>query len=284
MPANTSISVVVTHRNRPDQVASAVQSLLQQSRRADEIIIVDDASTRPARLGLDALASIAKIHANPVNLGPSASRNRGTAEASGDFVAFLDDDDVCLPHRLETQLRYLTDHPECGLVGSGAWAVTSPGRREYWGERETGAKRLGDALQRTAAMAGTIFARRHVLTQHGGFDQRLRWFEDFELGIRLLNSGVGLHFIGEPLVEYRLGAQGRASSRAIRMIASHASIVWRYRALYRKELGRFGATRVVSDVCRLYGRQGGLVGSALWLLAGGVQRLVGAPTSPTSPR
>ena len=131
----------------------------------------------------------------------------GCSLAAGEWVAFLDDDDECLPDRLERQLAYVSSHPDCEFLGGGVWRVTLQGKREYWGERETGRKTTREVLTRTAAMAQTILARKATLIRVGGFRSDLRRMEDFELGIRLAAAGVAPHYLAEPLCLLSAGAR-----------------------------------------------------------------------------
>jgi GT2 family glycosyltransferase len=270
-----TVSVVITHCNRPEQLRAAVQSVQGQTRLPDEVLIVDDMSAAEVKRAIRDLSSVAKIHHNDRNLGPSGSRNAGVAQASGEWVAFLDDDDLYLPHRLEKQLAYLRQNPDCGYLGGAAWGITSQGTKEYWGERETGPKSLREVLTRTAAIPSTVLAKQDVLIRNGGFTPKLRWLEDFELGIRLVAAGVGVHFLAEPLILYRHGDDDQATARGLQMLVSHLAIIFRYRALYRREFGTLGAWQMVARVCRKRGRRAGLPGTVLWGLAHAVYRLTG---------
>ena len=278
--SDPTVSVVVTHRNRPEQLRAAVLSVRQQTRPPDEVLIVDDVSDPEVKRAIEDLSGDARIHHNDRNLGPSGSRNAGLAEADGEWVAFLDDDDLYLPERLEKQLGYLRHNPDCEYLGSAAWSVSSEGTKEYWGERQTGPKDLREVLTRTAAIPSTVLARKDVLVRGGGFAPEIRWMEDFELGIRLVANGVGVHFLAEPLVLYRHGEDDQATARGRRMLVSHLAIVFRYRALYRREFGLLGAWQMAARVCRKRGRRAGLPGKLLWGLGHGVHRLIRDPMGP----
>ena len=278
--SDPTVSVVITHRNRPEQLRAAVLSVQRQTRRPDEVLIVDDVSAPDVRRAIEDLSDVAKIHHNDRNLGPSGSRNAGLAEAAGQWVAFLDDDDLYLPERLEKQLGYLRKNPDCEYLGSGAWGVSSGGTKEYWGERQTGPKDLREVLTRTAAIPSTVLARKDVLIRSGGFPPKIRWLEDFELGIRLVARGVGVHFLAEPLVLYRQGEDDQATARGRRMLVSHLAIVFRYRALYCREFGLLGAWQMAARVCRKRGRRAGLPGKVLWGLGHAVHRVIGDPMGP----
>jgi len=277
--ARPRTSLVLTHYNRPGKLKVALESVLAQSVPPDEIVIVDDASTAAAREALRGLSSVARIHEHERNLGPSAARNTGLAVASGERVAFLDSDDVCLPQRLEREQEYLAENPGCEVMGGSAWRVSPDGSREYWGERTTGPKSLKEVLTRTAAIPSTMMGRRDRLAA-SGFQPDLRGMEDFELGIRLVASGVRFDYLAEPLVLYA-STPGQLSSRWWGMLRDHLYVVMKHRRLYRQEFGSLATLKVAARVCRKYGhRRTGLPG---WVVRGAgeaVYLLAGDPLGP----
>ncbi|MDB5482523.1 MAG: glycosyl transferase family 2 [Caulobacteraceae bacterium] len=113
-----SVSVIIPAYNACGFIRRAIDSVLDQSVAADEIIVIDDASTDDTRT---LVASLAQTHpqirliALPANGGPSAARNAGIAAASGDWIAILDADDAWKPGRLERLLEVAADHA-CDLV------------------------------------------------------------------------------------------------------------------------------------------------------------------------
>jgi glycosyltransferase involved in cell wall biosynthesis len=113
-------TVVIPTRNRGQRVGRAVTSAQAQTVDDIEIVVVDDASTDETATVLDAIAaadSRVRVVRNVEPGGAAAARNRGLDEAGSGFVAFLDDDDRWLPHKLERQLALLSLHPDLVLVG-----------------------------------------------------------------------------------------------------------------------------------------------------------------------
>src|SRR5690242_17320443 len=94
------ISVIVTHYNRPQLLAEALESIQSQTCPPDEIIVVDDCSASELRRQLFKFKNVSRIYYNPINLGLSASRNIGVHIARNPWVAFLDDDDLYHPMKL----------------------------------------------------------------------------------------------------------------------------------------------------------------------------------------
>lgn len=119
MASSPEITVLMPVYNGERFLADAIESILCQSRRDFELLVLDNGST-------DGSASIAgayddpriRILRNEANLGLVKSRNQGIREARGKYVAFLDCDDIALPHRLRIQYEFLENNPEFALVGS----------------------------------------------------------------------------------------------------------------------------------------------------------------------
>ncbi|MFY9682798.1 MAG: glycosyltransferase family 2 protein, partial [Candidatus Sulfotelmatobacter sp.] len=112
-PATSDISVVIPYYNREMFVDEAVQSVLGQTIKPLEIIIVNDCSRESSRRYLDRYAEMCKIVDLTENVGLAGARNAGIRAARGQFIAFLDDDDIWLPQKLEVQRQYMDEHPEC---------------------------------------------------------------------------------------------------------------------------------------------------------------------------
>ncbi|MGH7819587.1 MAG: glycosyltransferase family 2 protein, partial [Candidatus Binatia bacterium] len=114
------VSVVMpVLKPHPDYFPQAVESVLGQTLREIELLIVEDPSDRPAAELLSRYADPRIRHfENPTRTSLVEQRNRGIEEARAPYVAFLDSDDVCEPARLEKQLAHLEAHPEIDVLGS----------------------------------------------------------------------------------------------------------------------------------------------------------------------
>jgi len=260
-----SVSVVVPHYNRPDMVPAAIKSICDQTVKPNEILLIDDCSAPQNRASLNELSSSAKIMSTPRNMGLAGARQFGAEKASSEWVAFLDDDDTWLPDKLERQIRYLESHPNVVALGGGTTVRTPDGHEEYWGEKETYRVNLAHALCFTASLVPALLIRRDVLLNLGGFDDSLRYLEDYEFGIRLLASGNETHFIGEPLFIYNRGGRQQASVQHLKMFESELRILKMHAGLARQEFGSAGPLRLKARCCKKYGeRIGGVRGRLLW--------------------
>jgi glycosyltransferase involved in cell wall biosynthesis len=193
----------------PDPVyfPQAVQSVLRQTSPDLELIVVEDPSARSAGEFLSRCPDPRVRHvANPRRTSLLEQRNRGLAEARGDFVAVLDADDVWEPDRLEKQLAFLRDHPEVGVVASLIRIIDEAGR--VCGARVFPLRHeeIARALRRFNPICqSSVLMRTDLVREAGGY--RLKeptGVEDYELWCRLARRGVRFATYPEALVRYRL--------------------------------------------------------------------------------
>jgi glycosyltransferase involved in cell wall biosynthesis len=202
------VSTIIPAYNRAGMLREAVASVLAQTYRPIELIIVDDGSTDETVRVADELAQanpqeIRVIHQS--NTGPGLARETGRQAARGEFIQYLDSDDILLPKKFELQVAGLNAHPECGV----AYGKTQ--YRHSNGEVEPGAwKGSGDKVE--TMFPSFLLARwwdtptplyRSSLCEQAGPWTNLRLEEDWEYDCRIASFGVRLHFSDEFVVEVR---------------------------------------------------------------------------------
>ena len=185
MNAIPLVSVVVPAYNAAGCVHRALDSILAQTWQDQEIIVVDDGSKDDTFRVLSAYGG--RLHVlSQANAGPAAARNYGLRVARGQYVAFLDADDYWLPEKLACQVALLEAHPEIGFCSTASSVVDTQGEHvRDWPCRHADIETL---FMHGAAVSGStsgVLARRELLLEMGGFDERLRGFEDPDLWIRL---------------------------------------------------------------------------------------------------
>ena len=252
MEVGTSdISVVIPYYNRERYIDQAVESVLAQTLKPLEIIIVNDCSKDAARRYLNRYASVCTIIDLPANVGLAASRNAGIKAARGRFVALLDDDDVWLPRKLEVQRKFMAEHPECSGVHSAVWAMTSQQPDRLF--RRFGTWWREDADQTTAVpmtlaqaltndywvIPSTMMFSTEVVRTLGGFDPDFRQVEDREFIVRFCAAGYRIEGIVEPLARRREGHTS-LSGKPWRIFRSDLRMCWKHRALYFRVYGLRG--------------------------------------------
>jgi glycosyltransferase involved in cell wall biosynthesis len=272
---NASISVIVTHHDRPDVIGEAMESVRNQTLQPSEIILVDDCSTPENRARLNEFAGFATIVDTPANLGSGGSRNFGARFANGEWLCFLDDDDLYLPDKLERQMRYLETHRSVEALGGALIMESDGGAREHWGATDTGKIRLADALYYTASMSQALMIRRDLFRDLGGFAPERRCMDDREFGIRLVASGREVHFLGEPLFRYRTDRVKR-SGKWKHMLNGELTALKMHDDLVRREFGRLGPVRLRARCYKKYGlRRGSAVGRSLWAFGSILEAIFG---------
>lgn len=199
-----SVSVVIPTYNRADLLVEAVESVLAQSLRPLEIIVVDDGSTDCTA---QAMAPYRKDieYVRTVHRGVSHARNLGWRMASGSWVAFLDSDDLWLPRKLERQVEVLQGSAETPLCYTDEIWVRNHRRVNPCKHH---AKHSGwifpMCLPRCIISPSSAMIRREVLQQLGGFDESLAVCEDYELWLRL-TARYPVLFLEEKLILKRGG-------------------------------------------------------------------------------
>jgi glycosyltransferase involved in cell wall biosynthesis len=186
MGSKPAISVLMAVYNSPeDYLGAAVASILQQSYRNFEFIIVDDGSDSATgdrlRMWADHDHRI-RLHKLPANVGLTKALNAGLRIARGSYLARQDADDVSEPYRLEAQLEFLAVHPEIDAVGTNATLIDVGSNKI--GEMEIDPELKGLA-QRNLLVHGSMLFRRHVFDVLGGYDERMRLSQDYEIYLRM---------------------------------------------------------------------------------------------------
>jgi glycosyltransferase involved in cell wall biosynthesis len=199
------VSVVIPTHNRRDWLRLTLHSVLQQQNLDLEAIVVDDGSTDDT---VEMLADVAdprvRIIRHDSPRGVSASRNHGAAEARGEWVAFVDDDDLWAPEKLSRQVE------ACTVTGR-TWVYTGSVNideqvRIVGGNPPASPEDVSRLIARQNVIPGggsNVIVRRDEFERVGPFDLRLKNTEDWELWIRLAERGPPA-WVPRPLMAYRV--------------------------------------------------------------------------------
>jgi glycosyltransferase involved in cell wall biosynthesis len=202
------LSVVVTCYEMGDLIKEAVKSVWASRRRPDQILIVDDGSQDEAthqhlkELEIEAAGSrypleIIRLH----NRGLAGARNAGLEAATGEFISFLDGDDLVEPLFYRTALALLDKYPSLGGVAAWAYCFGAGQGDGFWNAPQTEFPFL--FIENSVIVP--CLTRTELLRQIGGYDTRQRYnYEDWELSIRLLGSGRPIITIPMQLLKYRI--------------------------------------------------------------------------------
>ena len=234
------VTAVVTTYDRPESLREALQSVLGQTRPPDEILVVDDGANPATQKTVNAVGEgRVRYHQNPTNLGLAASRNVGLELATGDLIAFLDDDDAWLPEKIERQVRVFEDGEErLGAVYGSVVYVYPDGT-----ERVLQADARGDILPRLLRELNVVkggfsglLLRRMAVQAVGGFDPHLAMREDYELQLRLADAGYLFDFVpGAPTLRYRADGADSLSLKAGQRALGILQVFRKHRTLFESE-------------------------------------------------
>lgn len=202
------VSVIVPCYNREETIGPAMRSIIKQTCYDEilEIIVVDDGSEDNSKQVIreweDRCGKLKYMYQE--NQGVSAARNTGIEHSSGDFIAFLDADDVWLQKRLESQLCFVEKHPDVGLLYTDVYTFGEgvKGRRrgycnQYQYDDENLLRRL--FIENATILPSTTLVNRECFQTVGLFDPSLPQGEDLDLWLRIA-SEYPIQHINEPLV------------------------------------------------------------------------------------
>lgn len=209
------VSVVIPAYNCANYIRESVQSVLSQDYPSIEVIVVDDGSTDGTDRVLSEMGTSIRV-VRQTNGGPAKARNRGVAHANGEFIAFLDGDDVWLPGKLRTQMEYFADHPEVDICFTrfSLWHPradkTFPAPMDFadyipgCGIDEACSGWLyTDLLLDSVICIITVVLRKSVFEHLNGFDETLRVGEDYHFWLRSSRK-FQAHKIAATFALYRL--------------------------------------------------------------------------------
>ena len=224
---------VVIPAYKADHLAQAVESVLAQTFTDYELIIVNDGSPFNIRKALEPYIKAGRIvYIEQENRGVAAARNRGLAEAKGEFLAFLDDDDYWPPDKLEWQVRHLDEHPETGMVLGNTTVVDANGVTKSEQSLAVGQVTARDFLSGNNYIysPGQTLIRRSVLGGGEVFDGRIWGADDFDVWISIARK-AGVDVVPRLAFYYRRHASNANSSpNALRLYESCEMVI-------RKHLG-----------------------------------------------
>ncbi len=194
-----SISVIIPTYNRHHTLKSALNSVLQQSKPAQEIIVIDDGSEDDTRqLMTQAFPNIRYVFQE--NQGVSHARNTGIRHSTGEWIALLDSDDEWLPHKLEMQSQALREHPEFKVCHTEEnWVRNGKRVNPMNKHQKRGGHIFQHCLPLCAMSPSSILIHRSVFEDVGQFDETLPACEDYDLWLRI-TAKYPVLFIEKPQI------------------------------------------------------------------------------------
>lgn len=207
-----SVSVIIPTFDRARVLPRALDSVLAQTRPADEVIVVDDGST-------DGTAELIRARYPQVRLieqsnsGVSAARNRGIEQATGDWIALLDSDDRWLPTKLEAQFELIDQHPGHRLCHTEEiWIRNGKRVNQMDKHRKSGGDIYSQCLPLCVISPSAVLLHRSLLDEVGLFDEELPACEDYDLWLRICAHEPVL-YVETPQIEKTGGHEDQLSRK-----------------------------------------------------------------------
>jgi glycosyltransferase involved in cell wall biosynthesis len=234
------ISVIIPAYNRVTTLARAIDSVLAQSYKVDEIIVVDDGSN-------DATSEVAKVYEEVSllrqnNMGVATARNNGVMMASNEWIAFLDSDDTWHPKKLAFQVAFHKKNPS-SLVSytDEVWIRNEkecPVPKKFHKPEKVLFK---DALDYCNIAPSSVLIEKKYFERVGGFDESMEVCEDYDLWLRILKEGE-IDLIPQKLINKYGGADDQLSMK-------HTFLDrWHVRSLF-KHLDEEGVKEKILSMC-----------------------------------
>lgn len=255
------VTVFIPVYNGEPFLAEAIQSVLGQTYRDFELLVVDDCSTdRSVEIVRSFRDPRIRLERNERNRGRPFTRNRGLELARGEYLAVLDADDVCESERLERSVSFLDANPDVAAVGSAATFIDDGGRPLFVARFPLDSGEIRSRIFATNCfLHSSVTFRRAQVLAIGGYDGRLPQSQDYDLFLRL-SAVHALANLEDPLVRYRVH-DAQVSQRKLasqRRLANAARLSAFEAQRKRGILGPSVQAPDLSLVARLVGREGTL--------------------------
>ena len=212
------ISIIIPVYNGEKYIREAVDSALNQTYKDFEIIVIDDGSKDSTPNILETYGSKIKWKSQE-NKGQASAINEGIKMAKGEYIAYLDADDVCLPERFENQVKYLDEHSNVGLVYSDSYQINENGKIQRIMKSRPHDNFV--LLQNNYIPRIAVMHKRECLNGVGLFDESITGSDDWDMWIKI-SEKFKMGYIGKPLVKYRVHKENISLIRPKRL--DH----WRY--------------------------------------------------------
>ena len=232
------VSAVITTHNRVDLLGRAIESVLNQTYKELELIVVSDGSTDGTEDFMkqyEADSRISFISYHPAR-GGNHARNTGIKASKGEYVAFLDDDDEWFPEKIAEQVRVMESDPGIGLVYTGTRSIFVENGVKYDSPQSCQGDLSREILfQNIVGSTTTVMVRKSVLEHSGIFDEDLGAIQDYDLWVRICQvAKVGV--VSAPMVNYYNYGAGQISANLAKYETAYERVNEKYKDLLNEKL------------------------------------------------
>lgn len=229
------VSVIVRTRNRPQLLRKALHSLRDQTEPSFEVVVIEDGPPDSEKV-IEEFPDLAiHYHATRENVGRTRAANIGLSKAQGKYLNFLDDDDLLLPHHIETLLRYLEENDDVDAVHAAA--IERPFDRSFKDKvKYTEPLDKETIFYRNMMPIQAAMFRRRMYEKHGGMDESLAFLEDWDLWIRYSMHGE-FGFVNDVTSIYHVPADRKIYKERKKVLKNYEKVIWAKYRSYMTERG-----------------------------------------------
>ena len=205
MKENPLVTILMPVYNGGEYLLSSIESILKQTYRDFEFLIINDCSTDNS---MEIVRSFndARIvmHSNSLNMGQTKSLNVGLRIAKGRYIVVNDADDLSLPQRIEKQLHFIIKHPEYAVIGTSAFIMDRSGRLKRTFHKPVDPSEISLwILSDTPIIHGSVIMNKEIILANGGYNEEFRICQDYELWSSLMRKGFRVANMPDILVVIR---------------------------------------------------------------------------------
>lgn len=220
------ITVLLSVYNDEKYIGRAIDSILSQTFRDFELLIIDDSSTDKTRdIILAYKDTRIRLVKTKKKIGITKSLNKGLKIARGNYIARLDSDDISYPDRLKKQMSFLENNKDYAIVGSRTEVIDEDGDHiEYWNQEESAELIFYTLSYRNCLTSSSVMFNKKIVDSLGGYDESCDRAEDFELWYRISRK-YRIYTIPEYLVKWRKREESHSLKNILEVDSRYRKIV-----------------------------------------------------------
>lgn len=230
--SNPLISIIIPVYNGEKFLRETIESVLNQTYENFELIIVNDGSTDSSKAITSSYKDSRIVSLNlEQNRGVSNARNMGIALSKGEYIAFCDADDLCIPERLQCQLDYLLRHPSVDICGS-AYIIFSENCEEELVQPLQTDQEIKEYFFKGNCMGQPTIMGKAAVFRKYQYNPELVASEDYDLWARMSAGGVIFANLSSPLIRYRAHATQASKTKAMLLDRTAKAVCANYAVIF----------------------------------------------------
>mgnify|MGYP003990669569 CR=1 FL=1 len=200
------VSIIMATYNSSETILSSIESILNQTYKNIELIIINDKSTDDTKLNISRFINNSRVHVynNQINIGLAKSLNKAIKASKGDYIARMDDDDISHPNRIQKQIDFFQNNMDIDVLGTSARLMDSNMNfiRKYLPpENDKDIKK--NLCHSNPIIHPSVMVSREFFQKSNGYNESLRRKEDLDLWGRMAKK-VKFHNLQDCLIDYRV--------------------------------------------------------------------------------